>query len=110
MLKPIISIFIIIILSLLVVIATPYAQQILNWVLTGHEWILQILANIFNGGEAGSTIRNSLALLAIPLLIGVIPVVIYWLARRNWFPYFLHVVWAIWLAQTAVLLIQGKMG
>lgn len=98
----------IILASILVILSMAHAQQVLQVLLNGHEWVSQTLTNVFSGGDAGSLVRNLLALLAIPLLVGLIPVTVYWLAKRKWFPYFMQFVWVTWLIQTAALVILYK--
>lgn len=105
MLKQIIAI---IALSIITILSMSHVQQILQWILSGHDWIAQTLTDVFSGGQAGSLIRNLLALLAIPILVALIPVLVYWLAKRKWFPYFMHMVWIVWLIQTAALVVLYK--
>lgn len=105
MLKQILAI---ILLSILIILTTVYAQQLLQLLLAGHDWIAQTLTDVFSGGMAGNLVRNLLALLAVPLLCGLIPAIIYWFAKRSWFPYFMHVVWVVWLVQTSALIVLYK--
>lgn len=105
MLKQILAI---VVLSILVIVTMSYAQQLLQFLVSGHDWIAQTLTEVFSGGQAGNLIRNLLALLAIPLLASLLPVLIYWLAKRQLFPYFMHMIWVIWLVQTAALIVLYK--
>ena len=105
MLKQIIGI---IIISIAVIVGMPYAQQGLQYLLLGHDWVANILTQVFSGGEAGNIVRNLIALLAIPILVGLIPAIIYWIAKRSWFPYFMNIVWIVWLIQTSALVILFK--
>jgi hypothetical protein len=98
----------IIALSILVVLTMPYAQPALQYIVTAQNWVSETLTAVFSGGEVGNLIRNVIALLVIPVAIGLIPAFIYWLVKRSWFPYFMEVVWFIWLVQTAALVIQYK--
>lgn len=107
MIKQIIAL---VVLSIIVVVSMAYTQHVLEWILSAHNWVAETLTQVFSGGQAGDITRKLLALLCIPIVIGAIPVVIYWLAKRSWFPYFMHVVWVTWLAQTAALVIQYKVG
>jgi hypothetical protein len=107
MLKHIIAI---ILLSVLVVIAMPYAQSGLNALLAAHDWIADTLKQVFSGGEAGNITRQLIALLSVPLLVGLIPAILYWFARRKWFPYFMELVWVTWLIQTSALIVLYKVG
>jgi hypothetical protein len=105
MIKQIIAI---ILLSILVILTMPYIQQGLQFVLSAYDWVAETLTQVFSGGQAGDLIRKLIALLTIPVAVGLVPVMIYWLARRKWFPYFMEIVWVMWLTQTAALVILFK--
>lgn len=105
MIKQVIAI---ILLSIFITLTMMYAQTALLAIVNAHDWIAQTLTDVFSGGTAGNLIRQLLALLAIPVLVALIPAMIYWVAKRNWLPYFMHIVWVTWLAQTAALIIQYK--
>jgi len=98
----------IILLSLAVIMAMPYAQQGLQLLLGMHSWISEILTEVFSGGDTGNLIRQLITLLTIPLLAGIISSIIYWVGKRGWFPYFMQFVWVVWLIQTAALVIASK--
>lgn len=97
-------------LSVLVVMSMSYAQQILQYILTAHDWVALNLTEVFSGGQTGNLLRNLLALLAIPVIAGAIPVILYWVIKRSWFPYFMQIVWVTWLVQTAALVVLFKVG
>ncbi len=103
MLKQIIAL---IALSVAIILFMPYAQHGVEWILTAQNWVSELLTQVFSGGPAGDLTRKLLALLAIPIAIGLVPVIIFWLTRHRWFPYFMHIVWVIWLIQTAALVIH----
>jgi hypothetical protein len=105
MIKQIIAI---IALSILTILTMLYAQEALQAIVSAHNWVSDTLTSVFSGGSAGNLIRQLLALLAIPLLIALIPAIIFWIVKRSWFPYFMHIVWVIWLVQTAALVILYK--
>ena len=105
MLKHVIAL---ILFSLLVVIGMPYLQQGLALLLTTHGWISDTLSDVFSGGQAGSILKSMIAMLCIPVLIGLIPTIIYWLVKRTWFPYFGELIWVVWLVQLGVLAMSYK--
>jgi hypothetical protein len=105
MLKHVIAL---ILISIAIILGMSYAQMVLQGILDAHNWVADILTQVFSGGQAGDLTRKLLALLTIPVGIGLIPVIIYWLAKRSWFPYFMQLVWVVWLIQTAALVIQYK--
>jgi hypothetical protein len=98
----------IILLSVGVIMAMTYAQHGLQFLLTAHDWIANILTEVFSGGSAGNITRELIALLAVPLIIGIILAIFYWILKRSWFPYFMHYVWAIWLVQTAAWIMLNQ--
>lgn len=105
MLKQIIAI---VLLSILVTLTMPYIQDGIQTMLSGHAWVSQLLMEVFAGGSTGSLIRSLISLLVIPIVIGLIPVTIFWLAKRKWFPYFMQLVWVVWLVQVAALVVLYK--
>jgi hypothetical protein len=80
----------------------------LEALLSGHDWVANALKEVFSGGQAGNISRELIASLTIPVLIALIPAGFYWLAKRHWFPYFMTIVWIVWLIQTSALVIQLK--
>src|SRR5437763_17015742 len=94
--------------SIVVILGMAYAQTGLEYVISAHEWLSNLLKDVFSTGHIGNLIRELLALLVIPLAIGLLPAVAYWLAKRSWFPYFMEVVWVVWLLQAAALIVLYK--
>jgi hypothetical protein len=95
----------IIFLSFLVITTMAYSQHALELLVAAHDWVAEILTQVFSGGTAGEMTRKLLALLAAPILIGLIPAVIYWIVKRSWFPHFMQLVWVVWLVQAAALIV-----
>lgn len=108
MVKQILAFVSVIIFSIAIVLAMPHAQHGLELLIAAHNWIAETLTDVFSGGPTGNLIRQTLALFVIPVLVSLVPVLIYLIAKRSWFPYFIQVVWVIWLVQTAALVIQYK--
>jgi hypothetical protein len=107
MLKQIIAL---IALSVAIVFSMSYAQQGIQWLVDAHGWISQILTHVFSAGQAGNLARGLIALLTLPVLIGFIPTFIFWLVRRHWFPYFMEIVWVVWLIQAGALITMSQAG
>jgi hypothetical protein len=94
--------------SIIIVFTMAYAHQGLQYLIDLHEWISVLLTEVFSPGHAGMLARGLLTLLSIPLLAGLIPAFIYWLVKRHWFPYFMEIVWVIWLIQVGALVMIYK--
>lgn len=89
--------------SVLFVLSMPYMHQAAQWLVQTHEIIGNHLKDLFQGGQAGMMAKQLIALLALPLLVGLIPALIFWILRRQWMSSFIHIVWAVWLLQVGVL-------
>jgi hypothetical protein len=105
MIKQIIAI---ILFSALVTVGMPYAQQGLQYLISAHDWLSDVLTQVFSGGQAGNIIRTIITLLTIPILVGLVPALIYWIAKRSWFPYFMNIVWVILLIEASALAVLYK--
>jgi len=97
-----------IILSLVIILSMSYAQHGLQWLINTHNWVSQILTEVFSGGQAGKLTRGLIALLSVPILISLMPTLVYWVLKRHWFPYFMEIVWVVWLIQAGALIIMYK--
>lgn len=90
--------------SLAVIITMVYEQHALQYLITSHNWVAQLLREVFSGGQVGTIARELIAILAIPLCIGIAAALIYYLVKRHWFPYFMEVVWIVWIIQVSALI------
>ena len=98
----------IVLLSVAIILTMTYAQQGVQFLLDAHEWVSNILTDVFSGGQTGNLLRGLIALLTIPVIVGLIPALAYWAARRQWFPYFMQTVWVVWLVQVGALIALFK--
>ncbi|MDX1901608.1 MAG: hypothetical protein SFW66_06345 [Gammaproteobacteria bacterium] len=99
------QILIILVLSIVIIFFMPYAQMGLNYLVDAHTWVADHLKDIFAGGEAGNIIRQLIALFVVPVLVALVPVVLYWLAKRHWFPWTMEIIWIVWLLQVAAVVL-----
>jgi hypothetical protein len=91
-----------------IIFAMEYAQQGVHLLVNAHDWVSKLLIDVFSGGQAGNMARGLIALLSIPVLIGMVPAIAYWFVRRHWFPYFMQIVWVVWLVQIGALVMLYK--
>lgn len=92
--------------SIFIIVSMSYAQQAMQLLIDGHDWVSEILTNVFSGGQAGNLMRGLIALLSIPVLVGLVPASLYWIIKRHWFPYFMEIVWIVWLIQAGALIMM----
>lgn len=95
-------------LSIAIIFTMSYAQQGIHLLISSHDWISHQLTDVFSGGNAGNIARGLIALLSVPIIVALIPTMIYWIAKRHWFPYFMEIVWVVWLIQAGALLALFK--
>jgi hypothetical protein len=105
MIKQVIAI---IALSFAIILSMAYVQQGVQLLLSAHEWISNILTDVFSGGQTGSLLKGLIALLTVPVIAALVPALIYWMTRRSWFPYFMEIVWVVWLVQAGALVALYK--
>lgn len=96
-------IFVLILLSIAAILFMSQVQLGLNQVLNAHHWIASELKNVFSDDPAGNLIRQLLAMLVMPIVIGFIPIFIYWLAKRAWFPWGMEIIWLLWVMQLSAI-------
>jgi hypothetical protein len=95
-----------ILFSLGVIFGAKHIQPIIFLLVSSRDWISQLLLQVFSGGEWGSAVRNLISLLVMPLFIAAIPALVYWLSKRRFFPYFMHVVWVVWLVEVTTIIVR----
>lgn len=101
------QIIVLVALSAAIVFSMSYAQQAVQLLVHAHVWVTQLLMEVFSEGQAGSLARGLIALLCVPVLAGLIPALLYWMVRRHWFPWFMQIVWVVWLLQAGALITQA---
>jgi len=96
---------IIVLLSLIVIFFMPYVHTALTQLVVAHTWVADHLKDIFSGGQTGNIIRQLIALLVIPVAVSLIPILVYWLAKKHWFPWTMEVIWVVWFMQMAAVVL-----
>lgn len=99
------NIIILLIITSIAIVGAQHLRPLILALLAAHDWVTQLLMQVFAGGKTGNMIRQLIALVSMPLLISLIPTFIYWLAKRRLYPYFMHIVWAVWLIQISAIII-----
>lgn len=92
-------------LTIVVILFMSRIQQGLGFLVSAHDWVDDPLKQVFSPGTTGNMIRELLALLVVPVLLSLVPILAYWLGKHALFPWTLHLVWALWLVQTAAIVL-----
>lgn len=99
------NLIVLLLFSLAVLFGLKHIQPLVLFLVSARDWVSQALLPFIAGGELATTVRNLLALLFLPFFIGAIPTIIFWMSKRRMFPYFMHVVWVVWLLQTTAIVV-----
>lgn len=51
-------------------------------------------------------IRQILVILLVSLLLGLIPVFLYWVMKRRWYEGYMSVVWCIWVILMTMIIVR----
>ena len=88
------------------IIAVFFIKEIallLNYLATGYHFLSDQMTVVFANGVVGRMVRGVIALLAIALIAGLIPQLIYWVIKRKEMPYLYHVIWVAWIMLVTVI-------
>jgi len=94
-----------VILSILVILFGDTFSQFLHHLDAAHNYVAKQLSLVFSGTGLGQIIRQILALIIIPIVIGLIPGTLFSMIKRKEMPYQMEVVWFIWIMVAASILL-----
>jgi hypothetical protein len=97
------NILLLVILSILVILFMHPFSQFLGMIDHLHNLLAIKLALILSTNSTGIWIRNVLALILIPMGVGLIPAALYALLRRSPMPYLTEIMWFTWLLLATTL-------
>jgi hypothetical protein len=83
--------------SILIVLFSAYGTLVLHWIGSLYQLIINLLSHVISNGSTGKIVRSVIALLAIPIIIGLAVNGIYLVIMRREFPYLTVSMWFIWL-------------
>lgn len=85
------------ILSIIIVIFAKYAHLLLVYIDIIYTYINIKLTPLFSTTEAGTLLRGTITLTALPLCITGVPALIYRALKGGMMPYYFEATWIIWL-------------
>jgi hypothetical protein len=100
------QVILILVLSLIAIFFRVELSHLLNGLVYAHNQVSHLLHMIFAEGATGRVIQNLIALLIIPLAIGLMVGVVFWLVKRDTMPHIMSVVWVLWLILLVTMLAQ----
>ncbi len=94
-----------IILSALAVIFMNELRYVLQFLSHAQAFMAGKLGEIIAGGRVGFVIRHTIALIAIPVILGLAIHVIYYFIKKGTPPYLMHIIWVSWIVITTTVLL-----
>lgn len=84
-------------LSILVVIFSRYFAIGIIQIDQFYTWLNLKLSSVFSNSIVGLTVQQIIILMMLPIVVAGIPALTYRLVKGDSMPYFLNVIWLVWL-------------
>jgi len=97
---------IMIVFSILVMLFQTELGHVLHYLLLLHDKIANALATVFSNAPAGRMIQETIALIAIPLVAGILASLVFWLIKRHEKSRIVLTVWFVWTILLVTILAQ----
>lgn len=101
------NIIMLIVLSVAAIFFQEQLVHLLKIFMTVHREIVKGLSLVFSVSAAGTFVQSVLALLLVPVLVGVLIGVAYYFIRQRHFSYTMVLIWILWALSLAAILSQG---
>ncbi|ASQ46744.1 hypothetical protein [Legionella clemsonensis] len=85
------------VLSILVVVFAKFAHLLIVYIDMLYAYINVKLTPVFSHSGVGLTIRKTLLLMFIPVIIAAIPALTYRLVKGKEMPHLIELTWCLWL-------------
>lgn len=92
--------------SILLVLGQSYIQMGLHQLVAMHSLLVGVLDKIFTINGTATLIKNTLALMAIPVIISSLISLGYWIFKRSVWPYAITLTWILWLVLATIITMQ----
>ncbi len=97
---------ILIVCSVLAVFFKNQLVHVLNGLLYLHNAIANGLSDVFSSDDLGKILQAVIALLIIPLIVGIAVSFIHWMMKHTYYPYTMQIIWIAWAVLLVAMLSQ----
>jgi len=94
------SLILLVILSVVAIFLKSQIGMVLHWLVIAHNHIAAWLGVVFSHDRTGQYIQAILSLIVIPIAVGGVAALGFWIVKRSAMP---HVLATIWIAWTILL-------
>lgn len=84
-------------LSILVVVFARYFALGIIHIDHIYTWLNLKISTVFSNSFMGLTVQQIIVLMALPIVVAGVPALTYKVVKGGTMPYFLNVVWFVWL-------------
>lgn len=99
--------FLLIAFSVIAIFFRTQLEHVLHWLLMVHNRIVEWLMVIFSGNPVAQIIMEVMALLVIPVVLGLIVLLVYFAIKRKMLEDTMSVVWIVWTVLLVTIIAQG---
>ena len=100
-------IILLIILSIAAIVFRTELGQVISALLYIHQQIASTLGLVFSNSPFGLIAQSVAALLIIPIIIGSIVALLFWLFKRAVLPHTMLTIWIVWVIMLIALISMG---
>lgn len=101
------QLLLLIIFSIVIVFFQSQASIVLHGLVMVHSKLLSLLSMVFSSDSAGHMIKDVVAMLLVPLLVGIIVACIFWMAKRSaTLQHTMLTIWIVWVVMLVAVLGQ----
>lgn len=100
------QVVLIMILSVLTIVFKMQLGQALDSIVYLHNYLARALHIVFSDDAVGSLIQDMIALLLIPLIVGLVVSGVFWLIKRSHMPNIMSIIWVVWLVLLVTMVAQ----
>jgi hypothetical protein len=101
------NIGLLVLLSLVTLLLSEYVAVLPQLIVSTQRWFSSHLTIIFSDSSIATLIRQLLATLILPFLVGCVPAGVYWVTKHKHMPHLMWIIWITWIMQTTALLMMS---
>lgn len=96
-------------LSVLVIFFSPYIVAVLQVIANIQFWLMNFITSIFPATvnvAASTLISRTLTLTIFPLVIAMIPALLYFLSKQDEMPHLYSTIWISWILSSLIFILH----
>lgn len=95
--KPFLLFAFYLIVSICAIYFASYTRELTHWISAVDLYIDESLALVFSMSPLGVNLRQIISLALTPVLLVLIPALLYHLIKHKMMPYLIPIIWLLWI-------------